>query len=106
MITKRRDKFNRLFDLCSLYKVIFYMDFHSKTVLALAIFSLTLLVNLPFGYYRKRTRKYSFKWFLYIHLPIPLIFLARVLSHLDFRYIPLFVLAAILGQIAGGKLEL
>lgn len=81
------------------------MDFGSKTVLAVAIFSLTLLINLPFGYFRKRTKKFSFKWFLYIHLPIPLIFLARVLSHLDYRYIPLFVLAAIMGQLWGGKIE-
>ncbi len=65
----------------------------------------TLLINLPFGYFRRKTRKYSFKWFLCIHLPIPLIFLARVSANLNYRYIPIFVLAAITGQILGGKIE-
>jgi len=81
------------------------MSLDPKTIAAIAIFSLTLIINLPFGYLRKRSRRYSFKWFLYIHLPIPLILIARVLSHLDFRYIPLFILAAIIGQLWGGRME-
>jgi hypothetical protein len=39
-------------------------------------------------------------------LPIPIIFLGRLFSHLDFRYVPIFLLAAVLGQVWGGKLEL
>lgn len=81
------------------------MDVLSKTALVAGLFLLTSLLNLPFGYLRQKTTRFSFKWFLYIHLPIPLIFLARVLSNLDFRYIPLFVFAALMGQILGGKLE-
>lgn len=69
-------------------------------------FMLTFLVNLPFGYYRKRTKRFSFKWFLYIHLPIPIIIAVRILSNLDFRYIPLFVVAAITGQFLGGRLDI
>jgi hypothetical protein len=63
------------------------------------------MLNLPFGHLRAKTKKLSLKWFLCIHLPIPIIFLGRFLSHLDFRYIPIFVVAAIIGQIWGGKLE-
>ena len=63
------------------------------------------MINLLFGYLRNRTRKFSIKWFLCIHLPIPLIFLARTSSHLGIGYIPLFVLAALTGQILGGKME-
>lgn len=62
------------------------------------------MLNLPFGYLRGKVRKYSVAWFLFIHLPIPFIVFGRLLSNLDFRYIPLFIFAAVLGQIWGGKL--
>jgi ABC-type spermidine/putrescine transport system permease subunit I len=82
------------------------MVFSSQLGIAAAIAIMTVIINLPFGYFRKKTKKYSFKWFLYIHLPIPLIFLARVSSHLSYRYIPIFVAAAVTGQILGGKIEI
>lgn len=82
------------------------MDFESKILLIAALFSLTVVINLPFGYLRRKAKRFSLKWFLYIHIPIPVIFLARVLSHLDFRYIPIFVFAAIIGQLWGGRMEL
>ncbi|MBF0516722.1 MAG: hypothetical protein HQK97_06330 [Nitrospirae bacterium] len=62
------------------------------------------LLNLPFGYLRQRQRKRSFKWFLYIHLPIPFVILMRSMVHLDYKYIPLSLAASVLGQIIGGKL--
>ncbi len=71
----------------------------------MGLFLLTYVLNLPFGYLRKGARKFSFKWFLYIHITIPVIFCLRVLSHLDFRYVPVFVFAALMGQILGGKAE-
>jgi hypothetical protein len=70
------------------------------------VFILTLLINLPFGYLRRRVKRFSFRWFLYIHLPIPVIIAARLLSSLDFRYIPLFVIAAVIGQFLGGRLNI
>ena len=82
------------------------MDLSNKFYSVLILFALTLLINLPFGYARAKVRKYSFKWFLYIHLPIPLIFVARTLSHVEFKYVPIFVGAALFGQILGGKLNL
>ncbi len=81
------------------------MDLHSKTFTILLLFAFTVLVNLPFGHARAKTKRYSLRWFLYIHIPIPLIFIARTLSHIEFKYIPLLVLAAITGQLLGGKLE-
>jgi len=81
------------------------MDLTSKIALLTGLFSMTVMVNLFFGFLRGRARKYSFAWFLCIHLPIPLIFLARVSSNLSFGYIPLFVAAALLGQLLGGKVE-
>jgi hypothetical protein len=82
------------------------MDLSNKFYAVLILFAVTMLVNLPFGYARARARKYSLKWFLYIHLPIPLIFVARTLSHVEFKYVPVFVLAALIGQVIGGKLNL
>ncbi len=81
------------------------MDFSSKMAIVAGIALGTLLINLPFGYFRRKTKKYSLKWFLCIHLPIPLIFLARISANLNYRYIPLFVIAAVTGQIIGGKIE-
>ena len=80
------------------------MEFSNKLFAILLLFAFTLLLNLPFGYARAKTKKYSLRWFLYIHLPIPLIFIARTLSHIDIKYIPIFVVAAVIGQILGGKL--
>jgi hypothetical protein len=76
-----------------------------KPLLVAALMLLTLLINLPFGYFRNKEKKYSLRWFLFIHIPIPLVILARILTHLDMRYIPVFVLAAVLGQFCGGRLE-
>ena len=81
------------------------MDFSDNFHAILAIFVITLLLNLPFGYARAKSKKYSLRWFLYIHVPIPIIFIVRTLSHIQFKYVPIFVVAAVIGQILGGKLE-
>jgi len=67
---------------------------------------MTYMINLGFGFVRARTKKLSLSWFLCIHLPIPFIYIARVSSKVDFIYVPLFVVAAILGQIMGSRMEL
>lgn len=81
------------------------MDSYARAGLVFGLFLFTFLINLPFGYMRGKTRKGSFRWFLYIHLPIPLVFLGRTLSHLDMRYVPVFIVAAVAGQLWGGRLE-
>jgi hypothetical protein len=81
------------------------MDFYNKFYVILSLFAFTLLLNLPFGYVRAKTKKYSLRWFLYIHVPIPLILVARTISHIEMKYIPIFAFAALTGQILGGKLE-
>lgn len=67
---------------------------------------LAFLLNIPFGYLRSHTKKYSLKWFLYIHVPVPLVILTRLLMHADYNYIPFFVLSSIAGQFLGGRIEL
>jgi hypothetical protein len=51
-----------------------------------SLFFLKHMLNLPFGFLRGRVR--------------------RVYSPVDFRYFHLFILAAILGQFLGGKVEI
>ncbi len=72
---------------------------------ALLIIVLAFVLNLPFGYLRSRSKKYSLKWFIYIHMPVPIVVLARLISQTDYNFIPLFIIAAIVGQFFGGKLE-
>jgi hypothetical protein len=74
---------------------------HSQGVIA-TVSAFTFVVNVPFGYWRAGTRKFSAAWFLAIHLPVPLIVAARLILHPPNAYIPLFVLCFFLGQLAGG----
>lgn len=60
-------------------------------------------VNLPFGYLRAGTKKFSLRWFLAVHFPVPFVFLVRIGTDLSYWYIPLFLVVSILGQFVGGK---
>ncbi len=81
------------------------MDLGAKVALILGIFSLTFMLNLPFGYLRSKVRRLSLWWFLCIHLPVPVVLLGRLFSHLELGYVPVFITAAVIGQVLGGKLE-
>ncbi len=64
---------------------------------------LAMAVNIPLGYAREGTIRYSAKWFLYVHLSIPVIAFLRITNHLTLWAIPAFVACAIVGQIVGGR---
>jgi len=66
---------------------------------------LTFIINLPFGYWRQGSRRFSFNWFLYIHLPVPIIIGLRFLFELGFEWVtyPALVLAFFLGQAVGAQ---
>lgn len=76
-----------------------------------AVFLLSLIVlaalvlNLPFGYLRVKTKRFSLAWFLYIHLPIPAIFLLRTASGFSAKVIPIIIVGSVLGQMLGGRLN-
>jgi hypothetical protein len=82
------------------------MDLSINVWSVVLLFIFSFLLNLPFGYARAKSARYSFRWFLYIHVPIPFIFILRTLTNIEMRYIPLFAVAAVIGQLLGGKLEL
>ena len=68
--------------------------------------AITFAVNLPFGYLRGRFRKFSFLWFLMIHLPVPFVVFVRHSNHveLSWKLAPFLIGSFFLGQFAGRKL--
>ena len=66
---------------------------------------LTFIVNMPFGYWRASVKKFSWKWFLAVHLPIPLVVFMRFHFHLGFQFYtyPFLVGAFFFGQFVGAK---
>lgn len=81
------------------------MGYNQIMLTVFLIMLFTFILNLPFGYFRSRSKKYSLKWFIYVHLPVPLVIIARLISNADYKFIPLFIISAIFGQFFGGKLE-
>ena len=80
---------------------------HLKTAmpshLAYGLVSAAFALNLPFGAWRARTAPLSRRWFLAVHLPIPVIFLLRISAGYSYGFIPWLFLGAIGGQYLGGK---
>lgn len=66
-----------------------------------------LLLNLPFGYWRAGTRKFSLPWFLAVHAPVPAIIGLRLATGIGFQFatLPLTVGAYAIGQFVGGRLR-
>jgi hypothetical protein len=68
------------------------------------ITAVTLVLNLPLGYLRGGTKKFSFRWFLYIHLSIPFIYYLRTSVGVGFKAVPIIIAGAVVGQIIGSRL--
>ena len=69
----------------------------------LGILCFALLSNIPLGYLREGTRRYSLWWFTYIHLSIPFIIALRVVNGVGWRVIPFTLGLAVAGQWLGGR---
>lgn len=65
---------------------------------------LAIAMNLPFGAYRATVRKFSWQWFLAIHLPIPFVIVMRLSFGLGWWFVPLMVASAVTGQVLGSWL--
>lgn len=65
---------------------------------------IVFIINLPFGYMRSKATRFSRQWMMAIHIPVPLVFLLRIFSGLNWTVIPLLVLSDVAGQLAGGRL--
>ena len=82
------------------------MDPVAKLALIVGLVSSSFMLNVPMGFLRTFTKKFSFAWFLCVHTTIPVIYFGRMFSHLETIYVPIFIAAAIAGQIMGGKMGL
>ncbi|MDP1809548.1 MAG: hypothetical protein Q8L35_08445 [Actinomycetota bacterium] len=61
-------------------------------------------LNIPFGSYRRLTRKFSVAWLLSIHLPVLFLILLRsVAFHLPVWSIAFSLASAVAGQIIGDR---
>jgi uncharacterized membrane protein len=60
-------------------------------------------INIPLGFVRQGVEKFSFAWYFYIHISIPLIIYLRVKSGYSWKFIPLTIAGAVIGQIIGGR---
>ena len=76
----------------------------NRPELLVLVVVIAVAVNLPFGAWRTTTRKFSWQWFLSIHLPIPAIFVIRRAAGFGWDYVPVMVACAVTGQLLGGWL--
>lgn len=75
---------------------------------SLAIIGLIVLafvISIPCGYLRENYIKFSFMWFLLIHIPIPFIVLLRIGAGISWHVIPLTLCGSVAGQVVGGVLN-
>ena len=69
----------------------------------LGVAILIFLINLPFGYYRVRFRRFSRPWGRTIYLPILInVLTRRFILHWDWTAIPYLFTGTILGHLLGG----
>ena len=68
---------------------------------------LVYLVNIPFGYWRAGTRRFSLNWYLAIHIPVPAIVFLRIFYDLGWTWQSYAVLVTsfFLGQFTGKLLR-
>jgi hypothetical protein len=66
---------------------------------------LTILVNVPFGWWREGSRKFSPTWFVAIHAAVPLVIVIRRLLgvRLAWTTLPFLVASYFLGQTLGAR---
>jgi len=66
-----------------------------------------LAVNVPFGFWREGVKKFSLRWFLAVHAPVPIVVALRLALGLGWRpsTFLLLVTAYFGGQFVGGRLR-
>jgi len=61
--------------------------------------------NLPLGYLREASRKFSLRWFVLIHVSIPFIIVLRIMLGFNWHIIPFTLFCAVAGQLVGGRIR-
>ena len=76
---------------------------HCSMILPIFIF----IINIPFGYWREGVKKFSFHWFLAVHIPVPIIVVLRLFLGIKLT-LPLFLLFVFCyfsGQFTGSLIK-
>ncbi|MDA3903960.1 MAG: hypothetical protein PF441_11000 [Desulfuromusa sp.] len=61
--------------------------------------------NLPLGYLREASRKFTLRWVFLIHVSIPFIIALRILLGFNWHWIPSTLFCAVAGQLIGGRIR-
>ncbi len=79
---------------------------HADLILPLVVLLLfSFGANLPLGFLRETSRKYSLHWFVLIHLSIPFIIALRFMFGFHWQVIPFTIFCAAAGQLTGGRIR-
>jgi hypothetical protein len=64
-------------------------------------------LNLPFGFWRAGVGKFSPRWIVAVHAPVPLVVAIRLISGLGWHLVtfPVLIAAFFTGQFVGGRLR-
>ena len=74
--------------------------------ISIALISLLLFAlfsNIPLGYLRMGSPRYSVRWFIYIHLSVPFIVGLRIANNISWQMIPFSIALAVAGQMIGSR---
>ena len=74
----------------------------SIALISLLLFA--LFSNIPLGYLRMGSPKYSVRWFVYIHLSVPFIVGLRIANNISWQMVPFSIALAVAGQMIGSRL--
>ena len=77
----------------------------NEYLLLFGLIALAIFVNIPLGYLRQAVQKFSFAWYFYVHISIPLIVYLRIKSGYSWKFIPLTIGGAVIGQIVGAMIR-
>ncbi|MDX2493389.1 MAG: hypothetical protein QNK27_00305 [Desulfuromusa sp.] len=76
----------------------------SDQILPLVILLLfSFASNLPLGYLRESSRKFSLRWFVLVHASIPFIIALRTILGFSWYWVPFTLACAVAGQLLGGQ---
>jgi hypothetical protein len=73
----------------------------------LIVAAAVLTLNLPFGFWRAGTTRFTRSWILAVHVPVPFVVALRLLSGLGWQLVtfPVLIGAFFTGQFVGGRLR-
>ena len=60
-------------------------------------------LNVPMGAWREQVRRFSWQWFMAIHLPVPIVAAMRIGWDVPAMSIPLLLAISVAGQVVGSR---